>query len=188
MKLKAERKKPDIHAPFGFNRIITPTNVDSRIIDLFGVKYIMSLSDLHDAKLTKVFIEGQTRIYKNSQAFPRVFLVSNIKSVASKNEAIDAMFDPSINLYKTAVVENWDNQNTKFSTGSAEIIDYQSNTVLITTQSKGNSFLILADTFYPTWHVLVDGVERQIYRTDYNFRGVMLPSGKNTVVFYDSLL
>lgn len=182
-----QRGKPDIQPPFGFNRIITPTTVDSRLIDLFGVKYVMSLSDLRDPKLTKVFAEGQTKIYKNSQAFPRAFLVTGIKPVSGKNEAIAAMFDPKINLHTTAIVEGWDQQRTKFSGGTAKIASYQENLVTISTQSKENSFLVLTDTFYPTWRVLVDGAEQNIYRTDYNFRGVLLPPGNNTVVFYDSL-
>lgn len=182
-----QRGKPDIQPPFGFNRIITPTTVDSRLIDLFGVKYVMSLSDLHDPKLTKVFTEGQTQIYKNNHAFPRAFFVTNVKSVSNKNEAIDAMFDRKINLHTTAIIEGWDQQRMKFSGGSVKSINEQDNIVTITTQSKGNSLLVLTDTFYPSWHVLVDGAEQNIYRTDYNFRGILLPPGNNTVVFYDSL-
>src|SRR5579885_640901 len=57
----SERNKPDITPPFGFNRIITPHNYDSRIMDLLGVKYVLSLSPITSAKLEKVFSEGQTQ-------------------------------------------------------------------------------------------------------------------------------
>ena len=182
------RNKPDIHAPFGFNRIITSTNVDSRLIDLFGVKYIMSLSDLNDPKLQKVFTEGQTRVYKNIKAFPRVFFVTNIKAVSNKQEAIDSLFDLKINLHNTAIVEGWDSSKKNFMTGSASIINYQANSISLSTQSEGDTFLVLTDTFYPTWHVTVDGKIQKIYRTDYNFRGVLLPKGNHHVLFSDSLL
>lgn len=182
------RGKADIHAPFGFNRIITPETIDSRLIDLFGVKYIMSLSDLKDQKLTKVFTEGQTRVYKNSQAFPRVFLVDNVKAVSNKNEAIEAMFDPKTNLRTTAVVEGWDNQSIKLSEGAAKITSYQENSVDVWTQNNNKAFLVLTDTFYPTWQVTIDGKEGKIYRTDYNFRGVLIPSGNHHIIFSDSLL
>ena len=182
-----QRNKPDINPPFGFNRIITPTNVDSRIIDLFGVKYILSLSDLHDKKLTKVFTEGQTIVYKNNQAFPRAFFAETIKPVNNKNEAIRAMFDQQLNLHNVAIVEGWDKTPERYTDGKLKIIDYQANTVTITTQSNGNSFLVLTDTYYPTWRVLVDGVDQIIYRTDYNFRGVVLSPGTHTVIFYDGL-
>lgn len=183
-----QRNRPDISPPFGFNRIITPKTIDSRLIDLFGVKYIMSLSDLKDKKLTKVFTEGQTRIYKNSQAFPRVFFAQNVKVASDKNEAIKDLFNSQVNLHTTAIVENWDKENMKYSTGTATITKYSENSITISTQNNDNSFLVLTDSFYPTWHVTIDGKENKIYRTDYTFRGVLIPSGKHRVVFYDSLL
>jgi len=181
------RNKPDIHTPFGFNRIITPTSVDSRLIDLSGVKYILSLSDLHDAKLQKVFTEGQTRVYENTKAFPRAFLVTNIKTVTDKQEAIAALFDPKTNLHNTAIVEGWDSSKKNFTNGSASITNYQANLVSITTKSSDGSFLVLTDTFYPTWQVTVDGKESHIYRTDYNFRGVYIPKGKHEIIFSEQL-
>jgi hypothetical protein len=182
------RNKPDIHAPFGFNRIITPTNTESRLIDLYGVKYILSLSDLKEPKLVKIFSEGQTRVYKNINAFPRAFLVSKILPVSGKNQEISSLFDAKINLHTTAVVEDWNNESTTLSAGSAKVINYQANSVSIETQSSGDSFLVLTDTFYPTWHVMVDGKAEKIYRTDYNFRGVILTKGIHHVIFLDSLL
>lgn len=181
------RNKPDIHTPFGFNRIITPTAVDSRLIDLLGTKYILSLSDLHDAKLRKVFTEGQTRVYENKKAFPRAFLVTNIKAVSGKKEAITALFNAQVQLRKTAIVEGWNQPMVHLTSGSATITQYQPNSVTVTTKSSGNAFLVLTDTFYPTWQVTIDGKAATIYRTDYNFRGVLIPKGDHTVIFSDNL-
>jgi len=182
------QNKPDIHSLFGFDRIITPKNAGSRLIDLFGVRYVLSLSNLHEPKLKKVFTEGKTYIYENTQAFPRVFFVQNIKPAIDKDEAIKVLFDPHVNLHQTAVVEGWDSHATNFSSGSAAITSYQENSVVIITQSSHTAFLVLTDTFYPTWHVMVDGKEEKMYPTDYNFRGVLLQPGNHHVVFYDSLL
>jgi hypothetical protein len=182
------RNKPDVHAPFGFNRIITPTDFTSRLIDLFGVKYVLSLTDLHNPKLVKVFSEGQTQVYKNTKAFPRVFFVNAIKPATTKAQAIDLLFDQSIDLHATAIVEGWDQPQTTFGDASATIVDYRENSVTMATQSNNNAFLVLTDTFYPTWHVTIDGREGKIYRSDYNFRGVILPRGNHRVIFSDSLL
>jgi len=115
-------------------------------------------------------------------------LVNNIKAVSGKQEAINSLFDPKINLHNTAVVEGWSNETSKFSGGSVEIVNYQENTVTIDTKSVNSAFLVLTDTFYPTWHVTIDGKEGKIYRTDYNFRGVLLPKGNHHVIFLDRLL
>ncbi|HSX09863.1 MAG TPA: YfhO family protein [Candidatus Saccharimonadales bacterium] len=182
------RNKPDIRPPFGFNRIITPTNFQSRLIDLMGVKYVLSLTEIKDAKLTKVFSEEQTRVYKNTSAFPRAFLVSQVRPAATKQEAIDLLFNQKINLHTTAIVEGVSKSLTNLSNGSATITDYQPNSVAVDTKSNGNSFLVLVDTFYPSWHVTVDGKDQVIYQTDYNFRGVEVPKGNHHIIFSDSLL
>ncbi len=191
-----ERDKPDIHAPFGFNRIITPHNINSRLVDLLGVKYILSLSEIKNPKLEKVFTEGQTKIYKNKESFPRVFFVKEVKLVADKKTAITALFDQKLDLKKVAIVEDWDrgDQNTAFSNGSVTVKEYIENQVSVNTKNKEQSFLVLTDTFYPTWHAKICSLDNlncdqtKIYRTDYNFRGVIVPAGEHNVVFYETLL
>ena len=38
------RNEPDINPPYGFNRIIRLENFSSNLVDLLGVKYILSLN------------------------------------------------------------------------------------------------------------------------------------------------
>lgn len=180
----SERKRPDIKPPFGFNRIITPNNYESRIIDLLGVKYILSLSILDSFKLTKVFQEGRTAIYENKNTLPRAFFVKNIKLAANRKDAIKMLFESSINLIQTGIVENGNKElDTNWSIGSANIIQYSANNVIIDTENRGSGFLILTDTFYPTWRLSVDNRPTKIYLTDYNFRGAVVPAGKHRVEF-----
>jgi hypothetical protein len=189
-----ERNSPDIHAPFGFNRIITPHNIDSRLIDLLGVKYVLSLSEIHLPKYEKVFKESQTNIYRNKNVFPRAFFVKIVAASADKNESISKLFDNQINLRDVAVVENWDRNSNITSSGSASVTEYSDNKVVINTENEGSAFLVLTDTFYPTWRAKVcsdaekECHETKIYLTDYNFRGILVTGGKHTVIFYNSLL
>lgn len=188
----SERRKPDISPPFGFNRIITPHNFSSGIMDLLGVKYVLSLSDLRSQKLKKVFQEGETRVYENKNAFPRVFFVKRLVNVLGSKEAIDFMFNHASKLRNEAVVQQkfhtaqfwtlW-----RWAEGQSEIVSYSENKVVIKTENRGKGFLVLTDTFYPTWHVKIDGRETKIYRTDFDFRGVIVPKGRHTVEFYDTL-
>ncbi|MEK7533786.1 MAG: YfhO family protein [Patescibacteria group bacterium] len=188
----SERKSPSIDPPFGFNRIITPHNYDSKIIDLLGVKYILSLSDIESPKLKKVFQEGQTRVYENKNYAPRVFFVGEMKVVNNKNEAIQAMFDKDFDFRKIAVVEDYRgvNRNTHpmCDRCEAEILLYSENKIVINTNIDNDGFLVLTDSFYPTWHATIDGKQTRIFRTDYNFRGVLVPKGEHTVIFYNTLL
>src|SRR5882724_551619 len=189
----SERDKPNIQPPFGFNRIITPHNVNSRIIDLLGVKYVLTFSDLSTDKFTKVFQEGQTKVYKNNKALPRVFFVNDIRPVSSKQEAIEELFDKAIDLRTTAIVKDGPSMGN-FGDGFVGTIKYEANNVFLQTENDQVGFLVFTDIYYPTWHVKicsnegVDCEETRIYQTDFTFRGIIVPAGKHAIVFYDRLL
>lgn len=184
--IASERKSSNINPPFGFNRIITPHNFDSKIIDLLGVKYILSLSDLSSKNLEKVFQEGQTQIYENKDFFPRAFFIEKTISVKDKNDAIKKLFINKDNLDKTAIVEEFDSSN--WTVGEVQIKNYEENKIILETKNEGNGFLVLTDSFYPTWHAKIDGKETKIFRADFNFRGVVISEGSHVVEFYITLL
>ncbi len=188
----SERGQPNINPPFGFNRIITPKNFDSKLIDLLGVKYVLSLADLTSAKLTKVFQEGQTRVYENKNAIPRSFFAENIVALDKKERVIESMFSDDVDLRKTAFVEEYRGVVSNTPLGCAnckvKIIDYSENRITIETDNLDNGLLVLTDSFYPSWKARIDGVQTEIYRTDYNFRGIVVPKGKHTISFSINLL
>ncbi|MBM3319372.1 MAG: YfhO family protein [Candidatus Eisenbacteria bacterium] len=67
--------------------------------------------------------------------------------------------------------------------GSASIELYEPDRVVVRTESGADSFLLLADAWFPGWTASVDGAPAKIYRADYAFRGVHLPAGGHVVDF-----
>ena len=194
----SERGEPNISPPFGFNRIITPKNYESKIIDLLGVKYVLSLSELNSEKLVKVFQEGETRVYENKDAFPRVFFVDLAIPVSNQQHAIDMLFEKGNDLRKVAVYElegpllthprDRIYKQVEPVEGYTNILMYSENKILIETESNREVFLILTDSFYPTWRAKIDGNEEiEIKQADYNFRGINVPGGKHTIEFFNTL-
>jgi hypothetical protein len=183
----SERNKPDIRPPFGFNRILTPHMYNSKIIDLLGVKYIVSLTDLSSPRLQKILQEGETRVYENSNTAPRAFFVSDVVSVSDKKQTIETMFASGFSPIKQAVIENSIQNAHQWTVGNVRILSYEVNAVTMQTENNGNGFLVFSDTYYPTWHALIDNNEVKIQRTDYNFRGITVPAGKHIVTFYNTL-
>jgi len=181
-----ERNSSDISSPFGFNRIITPKNINNPLVNLLGVKYVLSLTDIDNAQFRKVFEEGETKVYENSAVLPRVFFVQTVSQVSSDQEAITQMFNPLFNQTTQAVVEGALAKKT-FSPGNITVTSYTENSTVLRTQNSGDGFLVLTDSFYPTWHAFVDGKETPILITDFTFRGVEVLKGNHTVVFKDSL-
>lgn len=184
------RGEPNISPPFGFNRIITPQNASSRLIDLLNIKYVLSKTELNEAKLNLVFNNGNVFVYENKNTFPRAFFVINTYLANSKQNAIDKIFDETILLSNIAVVEGVskkDMSSNEWSMGKVKVLDYQENKVVLKTTNNGDGFLVLTDSYYPTWKALIDGKETKIFLTDYNFRGIIVPKGEHKIEFINSL-
>ena len=68
--------------------------------------------------------------------------------------------------------------------GRARIGAYEPERVVVDTQARRRSVLVLTDSWYPGWKVLVDGKEEPIHRVDYLIRGVAVPAGTHRVEFH----
>jgi len=180
------RQEPNISPPFGFNRIITPQNYNSKFINLLGVKYVLSHEDINEGGFSKVMQEGKTKVYENGNVLNRAFFVQNTVFANSRQNAINIMFDEKFPLKFSAVVEGKD-VSGNWSNGSAQIVKYEENKVEIVTKNYGEGFLILTDSYYPTWKATIDGKLTKIYLTDYNFRGILIPKGEHKIIFYANL-
>jgi uncharacterized membrane protein YfhO len=85
---------------------------------------------------------------------------------------------------KVALVEENVNFNLrKDKKARVSLKDISSNIVEVATKSRFPAFFVLSDVYYPGWIASIDGRETQIYRTNYIFRGVLLPEGRHLVRF-----
>ncbi len=186
------RDEPNISPPFGFNRIVRVENFSGNLVDLMGIKYVLTLNEINENGFVKVFEEGSTNVYENKNVLPRAFLVQNVVSASSKEEAIRLMFDPLFDPSTTAIVEGEFESSNNLSEGSVRILTYTENKVVVETniEAQGSGFLVLSDSYYPGWHVKMEGYDSEgmIIRADYNFRGIFIPGGKQTITFYKSIL
>jgi uncharacterized membrane protein YfhO len=70
------------------------------------------------------------------------------------------------------------------STASVAVTNYGIHNVDLTVNASGNNFLFVSEMHYPPgWNCTIDGAPAPIYKTNYAFRGVMIPKGKHDVKF-----
>ncbi len=129
------------------------------------------------------------RIYGNPYAWPRAFLAREVQAVASGAAALDLMAKWQRGIAPRAVVEL--QQGTKLPPGASEeggavILASEVEHIVIQTKSPREALLVLSDTYFPGWKADVDGVWATILRTNFLFRGVVVPGGSHRVTFrYD---
>ncbi|MBD3370145.1 hypothetical protein GF402_07270 [Candidatus Fermentibacteria bacterium] len=73
--------------------------------------------------------------------------------------------------------------------GTATLVGEQLDRMRIRTSNNSDGLLVLADTWYPRWRVMVDDSPVHMHRANYWMRAVEVPAGEHTVRFeYDKSL
>ena len=139
--------------------------------------------------------KGEFAIAENAQACPRAWLVPRavsmpaaqvLSTMQSGSFPDGSAFDPC----RAALVEDDPPFDAVDPEPQAEVnvVDYQPNSIRLTSRSRAPTFLVVSETFYPGWKAYVDDVRRDVIRTDYVLRGLKLPAGQHDIRFvFDSL-
>lgn len=180
-----KRDKSDRTAPYGFNRIISPANYRNHLFDLLNVKYLITTQQVNTPEYEFVLQEGQTKLYRNINPFPRAKFIPKVKFISNHQNVLDIMYGNEFNPDDTAIVLSQANSFKRFNVDEAtvKITDYDNNMIKLTTKNPNDGFLFLADVYYPAWNVYIDNIKSQIHPTNYLFRGVEVPSGEHTIIF-----
>ncbi len=171
-----------------------------RIMELLGVKYVLESKkgELKDTNTTEnrfsknlfslLWEDDTWRIWHYKPALPRVMLARSYIVRSGDQQIIDALYDPAVRLDDTVVLEQTPDvmiapEYSGNQASVAAITSYDLNSVTVSTSSPVSGFLLLTDNYYPGWKAYLDGKEQKIYRADYSFRSVFVPSGVHTVTF-----
>lgn len=116
---------PDASKPF--NRIVTTDNFTSPLINILGVKYVLSLNFIDNDQFTLIMEEGDTKLYQNQQVLPRAFITQSTD-----------IFD--LNNYHPVTITS-----------------YQPHHITLSTSVTPTGTLILTDAYYPDWQASLNG-------------------------------
>jgi len=165
-----------------------------RILSLLGVRDILEQKSQKPIQLPGVHVayDGpDATIYANDNALPRTWLVDDQEVVPGDTHALTALGAADFHPRQALITETRlpglaVNQTTGASPGSARITDDAAQQVTIEARAHRASELVLSDTYYPGWHVTVNGSPARLDRVDYMLRGVPIPAGNDRIVFtYD---
>ncbi len=168
-----------------------------KVFDMLGVKYVLDKNENASTQVTfpldrfsLIYEQDGWKIFENKKVAPRVFLVNDYKIFSSIEEFEKIFFDNSFDVSQTILLEESPGfeANTLKNPGKLELLSYLPNEIDIKVQAVGNNLLFLSDTYYPGWKAYVDDKETGIYRANYAFRAVAIPSGIHHVKFlYDPM-
>ena len=138
--------------------------------------------------------DDEVRIYENSDALPRAFVVHRVEEAADGEAALARMQQQDFDPAGFAVVEGaipasvWEEvaEAPESDRSQVTITQYEDNRVELEARMENAGLVLLTDTYYPGWKVYVDGKRAELYPTDYLFRGVFVSEGEHKIEFvYD---
>jgi len=168
-----------------WGRYYQVSQLESPILDLLNVRYLLSLSPLPpNNKYVHVADLPGRKLYENRSALPRFFLVPNVQPAASLNEAIERMRSPDFDPRSTAVVEkSAEMHSTANAQEVLQVVEYQPNELVLQVEASEPRYLVTSEVNYPGWQAWVDAREQPIFTTNGAFRGLPLSAGKHLVAF-----
>lgn len=168
-----------------YNRIApfyNPDPLDSPIINLLNVKYVLTTRPLPNAGYTLVY-DDEIKIYRNERVLPRAFMVPRARVVTDRAALLAQMqtFDPTreVLLEQTPHVAN----ESACAYEPVSVIKYSGNEVIVKSKQECAGWLVLTDSYFPGWLVFIDEKDAPLYRANYNFRAVHVPAGEHTIRF-----
>lgn len=175
------RGKPDITPPYGFNRILTLKNIDSPLLPLLNVGYVLTLSDLDRPFLQKVFQEGETRVYEYLSSLSRMYLAEHVVAAEADEAELVALFDKRKELAAVGP-RGLDILSLPLSTDeSVEIVRYSPSELVLNVHVRNKRLLVVGNVFAPGWTARIDGGKVPLIRVNYTFQSVVVPTGSHQV-------
>ncbi len=165
----------------------------TEVLQLLGIKYIYHrLSDGRNVwafpyweypGMRQAYSDEQYEIFEYPDTYPRAYVASSYVIAKDDKEIVDTLFAKDFDRRNTLVLEEKPLIEPQTGSGSAHIQTYSPTRVTIQTVSDVPKLLFLSDTYDAGWRVTIDGKSSRIYRANYDFRVVSVPSGTHAVEF-----
>lgn len=153
------------------------------LLGLSNVKYILNNKPFTDTNSFREVYKGSMLIYENKFFMPRAYFADEVQVQPGLN-ILNNIKTGSFNPKQTAFVEEGIKQETSKpdSTATAKLIKGSIHKLEYEVNASGSNFLVITEPFYPAgWKAYIDGNETKIYKTNYLFRGIVVPQGKHKV-------
>ena len=171
-----------------------PLVLASPLLDLFGIRYVLSTSPLqHGGQRTGPQLRsarGEFFLYQRATALPRAFVVGSLQQFDRDADVIAAMVEEGFTPRLTALAQRADTSTIDAATldaaasqRSVRFVRDHAVDIEIAIGDGPAGLLVLCDTFFPGWTASVDGTDVPVARVDHSMRGVMVPAGAHTVRF-----
>lgn len=157
------------------------------IVSMLNAKYVIVPGQLPNTDMRVVNVDQAKQLvtYENPHVLPRAWFVDEVVIAANKREVFANLNSPAFNPRIRAVLESPPSTRpVKSDSTAVQLTAFQTHTITLSAFCTHPSLLVLSEVYYPAgWKAFIDGVETEIYKTNYVLRSVVVPPGRHAVEF-----
>jgi hypothetical protein len=156
-----------------------------RLLDLANVEYLVVPQLIDAPGLEEVFVGSRSAVYRNANALPRAYAVSNYE-VAAPATMVERLIAPDFDRAGTVLLEAEPTAVQRpqpGATGVVEWIERGNDEYSLRVTADAPLLVVVSDNYYPAWRAELNGQETEILRANYTFRAVAVPAGEHILRF-----
>ena len=167
------------------DRLLRP---QSPVLSSLNVRYLLvpaGTSPRIGAGYQLIWKSPEVDVYENTLAYPRAFFADAVRGMMDASAVRDAVTADGFDGRRLAIVEAEAPPALPAPLGqdAVALTAWSPNQLTLASTTATPRFLVLSEMYLSGWTAAVDGVPTPIYRTNYLFRGVVVPAGQHTVTF-----
>ena len=122
-------------------------------------------------------------IYQLPNAMPFAKIVFKHSYAENLSDYLKILDSPSFDTGNEIISEHQLANYNKTSNNRLAITSKKASKIIISSETKSNSYLVIKQAYLPGWKAYVDGHKTNIYPVNLNQMAILLPKGKHKVEF-----
>jgi hypothetical protein len=167
-------------------RVATFLDFDSPLLDAANLRYLFRPFDGEPPSKYR-FVErwGRSRLYENTAALPRAWVVGRVEPARDDDEATRLLKSPDFRPRESVVIDSAAPPALPPGPLASSVAwrHRGPDRAALEISASRDAVLVLADTHHPGWTATVDGREVPVHRANLAFRAVSVPAGTHAVEF-----
>ena len=158
-----------------------------KILDLYGVSFLISTQKIEKLNLEMVFETKTTPdyfVYKNNNAVSRIYFPEKVFYAQTVDQFKEILQKPDFNPYTSVVLkEKLPKENFDASGSPAKITSQTDTEIKIEVTTNSEQLLVLEDSYYPGWEASDNGKQAKIFLANGNQKAIFLRKGDHKIRF-----
>jgi hypothetical protein len=169
-----------------FVRAKEGTPVHLRLLQMGAVRDVVALhgeglEDLQEvARLPSLFLEP-IRILRVPRPLGRTYVAGGAR-IADGAPSLHLIEDPSFDPRREIILPDGAPVATPATPpGTSRIVEWKPDRIRIEAELAAPGYVVVVDTYDPSWRAMVDGAPAEILRANVAFRAIWLPAGRHLI-------